>query len=142
MKKQIHVVTGFLPEDTIKYKGQHIYKVKSFREGEKGLGPDYPQAQYLELELEGKGGIKGKLEKEIAITPETPLDCRNHKYYCTDVCVWIKNLGGLKYVTDWTPEERWAIAEERTYDDNGNVVASRELGFMLIQCDRKNGIIF
>ena len=97
MKKKIVLAEGFLPEGTIPYKGQYIYKVKAFREGRSGLGPGYPQPEFLELELEGVGGIDGKLERVIPVSTANPLDCRNHKYYMLEHEVWIKNLGGGKY---------------------------------------------
>ena len=139
--KKIVVKTGFLPGGEYPYKGEYIHKVKSFREGEKGLGEGYPQPEFLDLELNCYCGIKGKMEKEIAITPDTPLDCRNHKYYCLTNDVWIRNLKDDKYVTDWTKEEPWGVAEEVTYDDNGNITGTRELGFVILLSDRKNGIV-
>ena len=139
MKKKIVLAEGFLPEGTIPYKGQYIYKVKAFREGRSGLGPGYPQPEFLELELEGVGGIDGKLEKTKPITPDNPLDCRIHKYYLLENDVWVRNLGDWKYVSDWTPLEAWAVAEERTFDENGKVTAVRELGFLIIHSDRRAG---
>ncbi len=139
--KKIVLNTGFLPEGTIPYKGQYIYKVKVFREGATGLGEGYPQPEFLELELEGVGGIDGKLEKVRPISPDNPLDCKIHKYYLLENEVWIKNLGDMKYVSDWTPLESWALAEERTYDEAGNVTAVRELGFVIIHSDRRAGYV-
>lgn len=136
--KKVVLNTGFLPEGTIPYKGQYIYKVKTFREGS-GLGENFPKPEFLDLELEGVGGIDGKLEKTRPISPSNPLDCRNHKYYLLENEVWVRNLGNLKYVTDWTPYESWALAEERTYDENGAVVKVRELGFVIIHSNRRAG---
>ena len=141
MKKTIAVRTGFLPDGTIKYTGQYIYKVKAFREGAHGLGEGFPQPEFLDLELEGVGGINGKMEKTKVITPDNPLNCRIHKYYLLEHDVWVKHLGDMKYVSDWTSQEVWAVAEEQTLDDDGNVVATRELGFLIIHSDRRNGII-
>lgn len=141
MKKKIVLNTGFLPEGTIKYTGQYIYKVKAFREGAHGLGEGYPQPEFLDLELEGVGGIDGKLEKTKVITPENPLDCRIHKYYLLEHDVWVRNLGDMKYISDWTALESWAVAEERTYDDAGAVTAVRELGFVIIHSDRSAGYV-
>ena len=137
--KKIELVTGFLPEGTIKYAGQYIYKVKAFREGAHGLGEGFPQPEFLELDLEGVGGIDGKLERTIPVSLNNPLDCRIHKYYLLEHDVWVKNLGGLKYISDWTPLETWALAEERTYDGSGKLLSARELGFTIIHSDRRAG---
>ena len=137
--KRIEIITGFLPDGTIKYTGQYIYKVKAFREGAHGLGDGYPQPEFLELELEGVGGINGKLEKTIPISIKNPLDCRNHKYYLLEHDVWVRNLGEMKYISDWTPLESWGLAEERTYDPSGKLTSARELGFVIIHSDRSAG---
>ncbi len=141
MKKKIVLVSGALPEGQLPYKGQYIYKVKAFREGARGLGPGFPQPEFLELELEGVGGIDGKLERVIPVSTANPLNCKIHKYYLLEHNVWIKNLGGGRYVSDWTNAESWALAEERTYDDDGNVTDARELGFSIIHSDRRAGIV-
>ncbi|MBR6312938.1 MAG: hypothetical protein IKR51_08210 [Oscillospiraceae bacterium] len=141
MKKKIVLAAGFLPEGAIPYTGQYIYKVKAFREGAHGLGPDFPQPEWLEMELEGSGGIDGRLEKVKPVSSANPLDCRIHKYYLLEHEVWIKNLGDGKYVTDWTNAECWALAEARTCDDEGNVTETRELGFVIIHSDRRAGIV-
>jgi len=139
--KKIVLNTGFLPEGTIPYKGQYIYKVKLFREGEHGLGEGFPQPEFLDLELEGQGGINRKMEKVRPISPSNPLDCKIHGYYLLENDVWIKNHGNMKYTSDWTTLESWALAEERTYDDNGEVTAVRELGFVIIHSDRRAGYV-
>lgn len=140
MKKKIVLHSGFLPEGVLKYNGDYIYKVNSFREGARGLGEGFPQAEWLDLELEGMGGIKGRMEREKHVTAKEPLNGRIHKYYCLDNDVWIMNQGDMKYITEWTAEEKWALAEEVTCDDEGNVVSSRDLGFWCIHNDRKKGI--
>ena len=139
--KKIQIVTGFLPEGTIKYTGQYIYKVKAFREGAHGLGEGYPQPEFLDLELEGVGGIDGKLEKTIPVSVNSPLDCRIHKYYLLEHDVWVRNLGDMKYISDWTALESWALAQECTYDSQGNITATRELGFIIIHSDRRAGYV-
>jgi len=139
--KKIVIHSGYLPDGTIPYKGQYIYRVKAVREGANGLGEGFPQPEFLEYDLEGVGGIDGKLEKTKAITAENPLDCKIHKYYLLEHNVWVRNLGNGKYVSDWTPFEVWAVAEERTYDDEGNVTAVRELGFLIIHSDRNAGYV-
>ena len=139
--KKIVLATGFLPAGELPYRGEYIYKVKAFREGRNGLGPGYPQPEFLEIELSGVGGIDGKLEKVIPVSTKNPLDCRIHKYYLLEHEVWVKNLGGSKYVTDWSSSECWALAEERTYDEAGAVAAVRELGFVIIHSDRRAGYV-
>ncbi len=139
--RKIVLAAGFLPEGTIRYTGQYIYRVKAFREGAHGLGPGFPQPEFLELELEGVGGIDGKLEKTTPVSSANPLDCRIHRYYLLEHDVWIKNLGEGKYVSDWTPAECWALAEERTYSTDGEVTAVRELGFVIIHSDRRAGYV-
>ena len=79
--KKIVVNSGFVPEGTIPYRGEYIYRVKAVREGAHGLGEGFPQPEFLDLELEGVGGIEGKLEKTRPITADNPLNCQIHKYY-------------------------------------------------------------
>lgn len=136
--KRIVLVSNALPGGVKPYAGEYIYKVRAFREGS-GLGEGFPKPEFLEYELEGVGGINGRLEKTRALTSDTPLDCRKHKYYLIENDVWVRNMGGLRYMSDWSATEQWAIAEERTYDDGGNVTAARELGFAIIHSDRKAG---
>ena len=136
--KKVVLVSNALPTGEKPYAGEYIYKVKAFREGS-GLGEGYPEPEFLEYDLEGVGGIGGKLEKTKVLTPETPLDCRNHKYYLIENDVWVRNLGDLRYMTDWSKTEQWAVAEERTYAADGTVTASRELGFAIIHSDRRAG---
>jgi len=139
--KKIVLKSGLLPGGQMDYKGQYIYKVLSVREGAKGLGEGFPQAEWLDLELEGHCGINGKMEKEKPISPTNPLDCVNHKYYNLEHEVWVKNMGKMVYQSDWTPEEKWAVAVEVELDAEGKVLVERELGFSIIVSDRKNGII-
>ena len=138
--KKIVLVSNALPGGTMPYSGEYIYKVKAFREGS-GLGEGYPKPEFLDYELEGIGGINGKLEKTKVLTPDTPLDCKIHKYYLLEHDVWVRNLGNQVYVSDWTRLESWAVAEERTYDEAGNVIASRELGFAIVHSDRRAGYV-
>ncbi|MCQ2406521.1 MAG: hypothetical protein MJ067_04840 [Oscillospiraceae bacterium] len=143
MKKKIELLTGFLPDMPLPYKGEYVYKVKGWREGANGLGEGYPQPVFFDdVELEGVGGINGKLEKTIAVTKDNPLNCRIHHYYLIENEVWIKHLGGMKYVSDWTMAEVWALAVARTYDDEGNITEEKELGFSIIHPDRKAGLLF
>ena len=139
MKKQIVLLSTALPEGKLPYTGQYVYKVKAFREGAHGLGPGFPQPEFLELE--GVGGIDGKLERVIPVSTANPLDCRIHKYYLLEHNVWIKNLGNGRYVSDWSSAESWALAVQQTLDDEGNVTAERELGFSIIHSDRRAGIV-
>jgi hypothetical protein len=141
MKKKIVLSSSAVPGGSLPYRGEYIYKVKAFREGRTGLGPGYPQPEWLEIELEGIGGIDGKLERVIPVSSKNPLDCRIHKYYLLEHEVWVKNRGNGSYVTDWSGAESWALAEERTYDDDGNVVNVRELGFAIIHSDRRAGYV-
>ena len=139
--KKIMIHSGFVPDGTIPYRGEYIYRVKAVREGAHGLGEGYPQPEFLDLELEGVGGINGKMEKTKPISADNPLDCRIHKYYLLEHDVWVRNLGDWKYISDWTPLEAWAVAEERTFDGAGNVTAVRELGFVIIHSDRRAGYV-
>lgn len=138
--KKIVLVSNSLPGGFKPYSGEYIYKVKAFREGS-GLGEGFPKPEFLEYELEGVGGINGELEKTRALTTDTPLDCKNHKYYLLEHNVWVRNLGGLRYISDWSMAEQWALAEERTIDSDGNVSAVRELGFAIIHSDRRAGYV-
>ena len=140
--KKLSVHTGFLPEGTLEYNGEYIFKCKAVREGAGGLGPDFPQPVFIEdLELEGVGGINGKMEKTIPVNGANPLNGRIHKYYLLEHEVWVRHLGGMKYVSDWTNQEVWALVTEDTIDENGNVVDVKDLGFMIIYSDRSKGIL-
>ena len=139
--KKIVIHTGVLPEGTIKYEGQYIYKVKAYREGRNGLGEGFPQPEFLDLELEGVGGIDGKLEKTKMVGSDHIFDYKIHKYYLLEHEVWVKHLGGMRYVSDWTPAEVWGVACEETYDDDGKVIAERPLGFIIIHSDRRAGYV-
>ena len=141
MKKRIRLLSTALPEGYLPYRGEYVYKVKAFREGARGLGPGFPQPEFLELELEGVGGIDGKLERVIPVSTANPLDCRIHKYYMLEHNVWIKNLGDGRYVSDWSSAESWALAVQQTLDEDGNVTEERELGFSIIHSDRRAGIV-
>jgi len=136
--KKIVLISKALPNGELPYRGEYVYKVKAFREGS-GLGEGYPQPEFLDYELEGVAGINGKLEKTKVLTPDTPLDCKIHKYYLLENDVWVRNLGNGTYMSDWTRLEQWAVAEQRTYDEEGNVTAARELGFVIVHSDRRAG---
>ncbi len=62
-------------------------------------------------------------------------------YYLLDNGAWIKGLGGEKYVTEWTTEERWGRVEEIETDEQGNVASAQELGFMILRVDRARGLL-
>ncbi len=142
MKKVISVHSGFVPEGTLKYEGQYIFKCVAVREGKGGLGPGFPQPDLIEdLDLSGVAGIEGKMERQIPVNKSHPLNARIHKYYLLEQDVWICNRGNLRFVSDWTPQEVWALACEDTLDDDGKLVDRRDLGFFIIHSDRKNGII-
>lgn len=64
------------------------------------------------------------------------------QYFCLENDVWIRKIGTDKYVTDWTNEEIWGRVQEIQYSDSGEVVSGENLGFILLQVDRRNGIIF
>lgn len=142
MIKKISVHTGFLPKGTIQYSGEYVYKCKAVREGAGGLGSDFPQPEFIEdLELEGVGGINGKIEKTKSVNLSNPLNGRIHKYYLLEHDVWIRHLGDMKYISDWTSQEVWALVCEDTYDDEGNLKEVRDLGFVIIHSDRSKGIL-
>lgn len=151
--KKIIIHTGFLPDSPPEYHGEYIYRVKYTREGANGLkrmnsihivgdneGLEFPSPVFSDKELEGVGGIGGKMELPQYITPQNPLNGRIHQYYCIDNDVWIKNLGNYKYITEWTTEEKWGLAEEVTYDETGTKVSGRDLGFLILRNDRSRGI--
>lgn len=139
--KKVELLSGFLPKGKIKYNGEYIYKVKGYREGAHGLGEGYPQPEFFDIDVEGAASINGKMEKTIAITINTPLDCRMHHYYLLEHDVWVKNLGDLRYVSDWTNQEVWALAVQNTYSADGTLTGSRELGFAIIHSDRNAGYV-
>ncbi len=110
--KKIIVHAGFHPEVEREYKGEHIYKVLKVREGIEGK--DYHTGRAF-------GG--------------------KSTFYGLDNGGWIKDLGGDKYETDWTAEERWGRVEEVEYDESGELIASRDLGFMILRVDRSKGLL-
>ena len=63
------------------------------------------------------------------------------RYFGLDNGAWIKDLGGERYQTDWTAEERWGRVEQIETDEAGNVTASETLGFMLLRVDRSHGLL-
>lgn len=63
-------------------------------------------------------------------------------YYCVENDVWVKELGPDKYVTDWTNEEVWGRAVEEEVDGSGKVISSKNLGFIILSVDRRNGVVF
>lgn len=64
------------------------------------------------------------------------------RYHCLEHDVWVKEIGRDRYVTDWTNEEVWARAEEIEYNEAGEITASKDVGFVLLQVDREKGILF
>lgn len=151
--KKIIIHTGFLPDSPLEYSGGYIYRVKYTREGANGLkrvdsihivgdneGVEFPTPVFSDKKPEGVGGIGGKIEIPQNTTPSHPLNGRIHQYYCIDNDVWIKNLGNLKYITEWTTEEKWGLAEEITCDENGVKISGCDLGFIILRNDRSRGI--
>lgn len=109
--KKIVIHTGFHPEVTREYQGEHIYKVTAKRE--KATGRDFQSGQVL------AGNDCWRLENGV----------------------WITEKGDQKYVTNWTMEERWGRVEEVEYDESGTPVAAKELGFMILTVDRSRGLL-
>lgn len=61
---------------------------------------------------------------------------------CLEHDCWLKDLGGERYETDWTWKERWGRVVEVEYDDaSGKQLGESELGYMILQVDRKNGLL-
>jgi len=110
--KKIVIHAGFHPEVEREYKGEHIYKVTAVRDG-----------------LEGKDFHTGRA---------TGAKLR---FFRLDNGAWIKDLGGEKYETDWTNEERWGRVEEVELDEKGDIIFSEELGFMILRVDRARGLL-
>ena len=110
--KQIVVHAGFRPNKTQEYHGEHIYKVVNTRSG-----------------IEGRDFHSGAVLNGAA------------SYYGLENGAWIKDLGGEKYETDWTREERWGRVEELETDSEGNVLSRRDLGFMILRVDRSKGLL-
>lgn len=110
--KKIIVHAGFHPEVKREYKGEHIYKVTRIREGV--AGKDYHTGTHLNDET---------------------------TFFGLDNGGWIKSLGGDRYETDWTAEERWGRVEEVEYDEAGNVVSAQDLGFIILRVDRAAGLL-
>lgn len=110
--KQIVIRSGFHPETPREYHGEHIYKIVETRAG--GVAHDFHS-----------GAVQGT----------------TGQYYGLDNGAWVKDLGGEKYVTDWTGEERWGRAEEVETDENGNLRSAETLGFVLLRVDRARGLL-
>ena len=109
---KIIVHAGFHPEVPREYHGEHIYKVINIRSGG-----------------EAHDATTGAL---IAAAGQ---------YYGLDNGAWVKDLGDEKYLTDWTPEERWGRVEQIETDESGNVISAKTLGFMLLRTDRSRGLL-
>ena len=110
--KKIIVHAGFHPETTREYRGEHIYKVIHKRAG--GATHDFHSG--------------------------APLAAVG-QFFGLDNGAWIKDLGGEKYQTDWTGEERWGRVEQIETDEQGRVISSETLGFMLLRVDREKGLL-
>ena len=110
--KKIIVHAGFHPEQRREYRGEHIYKVVKTRGG-----------------VEGRDFHSGRVLNGATT------------FYGLDNGAWIKDLGGEKYETDWTREERWGRVEEVETDEAGLVLARRDLGFMILRVDREKGLL-
>ena len=110
--KKIIVHAGFHPEVKREYNGEHIHKVLYTRSG-----------------VEGRDFHTG-----IQLSEKST-------FYRLDNNAWIKSLGDEKYETDWTTEERWGRVEELEYDDAGNLLSSRDLGFIILRVDRARGLL-
>lgn len=110
--KKIIIHAGFHPEVKREYSSEHIYKVVKTRIG--GESREYSTG----VVVSGSG-----------------------KYYRLDNGAWIKDLGNEKYQTDWTADERWGRVEEVEIDDQGNVVSTQDLGFIILRVDRSRGLL-
>ena len=62
-------------------------------------------------------------------------------YYLLDNGAWIKGLGGERYETDWSGDERWGRVEKIETDEAGNTVSAQDLGFMILRVDRSKGLL-
>lgn len=109
--KKIVVHAGFHPEKPREYHGEHIYKVVGTRT--RDAAHDYHTGTLL--------GGKGT-------------------YYGLDNGAWIRDLGDEKYESDWTAEERWGRVEALELAEDGSVLSSETLGFMILRVDRANGL--
>ena len=110
--KQTVIVSGFRPGPPRPWEGEHIYRIVETRSG--GVAHDFHSGAV--------SGVAGK-------------------YYGLDNGAWVKDLGGEKYQTDWTGEERWGRAEERETDETGAVTKAETLGFVLLRVDRSRGLL-
>ena len=110
--RKIIVHAGFHPETPREYHGEHIYKVVHTRDG--GAAHDFHSGALL---------------------------AAAGRYYGLDNGAWIKDLGGERYQTDWTGEERWGRVEAVETDEDGTVRSAETLGFMLLRVDRAHGLL-
>ena len=110
--KRIVVHAGFHPEAQREYKGEHIFKV-----------------------VKTRGGVVGRdYHTGVRLNDET-------SFYGLDNGGWIKDLGGDRYETDWCSEERWGRVEEQEVSDRGEILGSRDLGFIILRVDRSKGLL-
>ena len=110
--KETVIHSGFRPASPWPWAGEHIYRVVETRAG--GAAHDFHS---------------GALVADAG------------RYYGLDNGAWIKDLGGEKYQTDWTGEERWGRAEARETDESGAVTGTETLGFVLLRVDRARGLL-
>ena len=94
-----------------------------------------------EVRREYKGEHIYKVVRTREVKQMFPPPPSTVTYYLLDNGAWIKSLGGEKYVTDWTTEERWGRVEEIETDEQGKVLSARDLGFMILRVDRANGLL-
>lgn len=112
MRTEIVIHHGFHPEQKREYKGEEVYKVVAERD--LSSFNDY---------------LTGVATDDAA------------RYYKLENDGWIKDAGGERYTTDWNAEERWGRVERVTYDDDGAVSGTEDLGFMILRVDREHGLL-
>ena len=92
-----------------------------------------------EVKREYNGENIFRVIAERRLNPDTPNE--GMRFFQVENNVWIKEIGPEKYVTDWTNQERWGRVTLDCLDDAGNIVISRDLGFVILQVDREKGLL-
>ena len=92
-----------------------------------------------EVKREYNGENIFRVIAERRLNPDTPNE--GPRFFQVENNVWIKEVGPDQYVTDWYGREHWGRVTLDCLDEAGNLVSSRDLGFIILQIDREKGLL-
>ena len=134
MKKYV-LHSGFHPEKPREYNGEPIQRVVAYRSRTEGT-PIFGDHM-----AQDPDSLKNVFKPAGDIIPCDSFEPGQSSYYMISNKGWIADKGDEKYVTDWTDEERWCRVEEQEIDEDGNVISSKNIGFIIRRGDRSKGLL-